>query len=981
MIEDYFNKIDIVQQKHGDKSIVLIQNGAFYEMYGLYDEQQDLFVGSKLQDVCNACNLHIANKHATVRGKPVYQAGFGMQEHTLDKYLKRILNEGYAVEIWTQDEQVSGTSRSLKGTYTAGTYFYNDENNISNNTTCVWLQKHKNNIVIGVSNIDIHCGRSTMYEYSMPYNNSPISFNEFDNLLLLYKPTELLCVHNLNCNEFDQFCEYISVSQNIIKSIHIDDSVNECPDKHKMVKNSEKQVFQLDLFLKIFETPLCTLSPNIQSHEIALSSYCYLVQHICIYNPNLIKKIHLPIFETHLNKLILENHSLIQLDITGPKSLEQFLNKCKTASGKRQFLYNLSNPQICPLKLNNLYDITKHLVNTYKDFSLFRNKLSCLRDIEKKSRKIVLKILTPHEMWILYNDLLEIRDLIKLIQNDQILDTYMNNSKTVSQNCELLIKYIEQRFLLDQCKCVYGANKFTDNFLKCGVYQEHDTIVEYFSNSNIILQSIQQLLHDLISKYEKNTKTLSVKLTESEKEGPSLILTSRRSVLLQDAIKKISNKHVNSYYFSQTSNSTEHITLDMSLLKFESADKNDTKKRIVSPQLADIYYKIKMSKKNLTESLVDVHYNYILPEMENFYTALIEISDYICRFDLTINNAYVSKKYNYSCPRITNSYDAHSFFVAKGLKHPLVELTLKNELYVTNDISLTPESNGMLLYGTNAVGKSCLMKSIGICIIMAQLGFFVPASEFVYYPYKCIFTRIQSNDNLWKGLSKFDVEMLEFKNILETSNRNSLILGDELCSSTESGSAHAIFALGVSELSSQKTNFIFATHFHEITEYDEIQELKSLQIKHMEVEYNHELDVLIYHRKLKDGPGLSLYGLEVCKALHFPNNFVNRAYEIRNKYCEKLRQNNVLGSKVSHFNSSKVIGTCEICGNKMGEEVHHLQHQKNANISGFIGSTHKNHPGNLINVCSKCHDHLHESDQEHIKVSTNLKTQVLIPKK
>ena len=83
------------------------------------------------------------------------------------------------------------------------------------------------------------------------------------------------------------------------------------------------------------------------------------------------------------------------------------------------------------------------------------------------------------------------------------------------------------------------------------------------------------------------------------------------------------------------------------------------------------------------------------------------------------------------------------------------------------------------------MGKSSFIKAIGIAIIVAQAGFYVPCQEFIYFPYKNIFTRILGNDNLFKGLSSFAVEMLELKTILNMADKDSLVLGDELCSGTK----------------------------------------------------------------------------------------------------------------------------------------------------------------------------------------------------
>ena len=117
------------------------------------------------------------------------------------------------------------------------------------------------------------------------------------------------------------------------------------------------------------------------------------------------------------------------------------------------------------------------------------------------------------------------------------------------------------------------------------------------------------------------------------------------------------------------------------------------------------------------------------------------------------------------------------------------------------------------------------MKSVGINIIMAQAGMYVPASKFIYKPYKYLFTRIMNNDNLYAGLSSFEVEMKEFKVILKYANNNSIILGDELASGTNTEDATAIVASGIIELSKRNSNFLFATHLHFLAEMKCIKDI------------------------------------------------------------------------------------------------------------------------------------------------------------
>jgi len=272
------------------------------------------------------------------------------------------------------------------------------------------------------------------------------------------------------------------------------------------------------------------------------------------------------------------------------------------------------------------------------------------------------------------------------------------------------------------------------------------------------------------------------------------------------------------------------------------------------------------------------------------------------------------------------------------------------------------------------VGKTSLIKSIGIAILMAQSGMFVPCSSMIYYPYKSIFTRIIGNDNLFKGLSTFAVEMSELRTILRMSDENSLILGDELCSGTESISAMSIFLAGIKQLYDKNSSYVFATHCHEIIHLEEITSLTKLSLNHMEVYYDKEKDRLIYDRKLKKGVGSNMYGLEVCKSLLLPQEFLELANNIRLKYHPE--SNSILLKKTSHYNSQKIKGICEKCGIHISEEVHHLEYQEDANKKGIIKKEkkifHKNHLANLINICKTCHDEIHKKKQKMKKVKGNI---------
>tara|TARA_B100001564_G_C20491289_1_gene601791 strand:- start:130 stop:768 length:639 start_codon:yes stop_codon:yes gene_type:complete len=207
------------------------------------------------------------------------------------------------------------------------------------------------------------------------------------------------------------------------------------------------------------------------------------------------------------------------------------------------------------------------------------------------------------------------------------------------------------------------------------------------------------------------------------------------------------------------------------------------------------------------------------------------------------------------------------------------------------------------------------------------------------------------------------------------ATKNSIILGDELCSGTESNSALSIFTTGLEFLSEKECTFLFATHFHEVVNYDEINNLPKLKMMHMEVIYDAENDCLVYNRKLQPGPGDSMYGLEVCKSLGLEDEFIKRATNIRIKYNQESE--GVLSQNTSRYNSKKIRTICEICKKKRGVDTHHLEFKGKANNkTGYIKSFNKNHTANLASVCDDCHKKIHEDDIEMRKTKTTKGTRL-----
>lgn len=236
---------------------------------------------------------------------------------------------------------------------------------------------------------------------------------------------------------------------------------------------------------------------------------------------------------------------------------------------------------------------------------------------------------------------------------------------------------------------------------------------------------------------------------------------------------------------------------------------------------------------------------------------------------------------------------------------------------------------------------------------MAQAGMYVPAEQFIYNPYSSIYSRILGNDNLFKGLSTFQVEISELRTILKYADKNSLILGDELCSGTEHDSALCINACGLIHLNKVNSTYIFATHLHQLVDIEEVNALENLYIKHMSVEYDNIKGELVYERKFKDGHGSSRYGLEVIKSV-LSRDFVEDCFIMRNKLCGE--DISLLDSKKSRYNAKYLKEKiCELCKKEDAVDIHHIEEQCLA-VDGYIGSVKKNSPYNMVSLCKKCHN-------------------------
>ncbi len=984
----YFNETEHYVKEYGEKTIVLMQVGGFFEMYGYKEDDQ--INGSSIDDVCDYCGFSISEKKSLYNDCQLVMAG--VPEYSIDKHIPLIMEAGYTVVVFKQVD-IEGSDkkkRVLENIYSPGTIIPQEESQVlSNNIICIWLElntklvnvsnKSRYSLQYGASCVDMISGYSIMIQHSYNIESRkllPSYFDELQRFISVNNPSETIIISSEGEETIRSIIDMNNVHSRLVHIL--------APKGNRKIIKCEKQVYQREVIQQYFNVNTYDSCDEFRTNMLATQSYCYLLNFITEHNPNLVKHIQLPDFNISCDRVILANHTLSQLNIIDDNNLQSksygkkssvssLLNHCCTAMGKRAFKLQITNPTTNTLWLQREYSVIKHMLDNYSydERMKIRKHLGKVADIQRILGQIFLRKLTPVMMHKLYVNIEEVLLCIDILKQDTVLLEYIWDQEQTNTAESLLDEivsvfvqekdYLDSVLNIENCAFVSNIRCCIDTpIIRMNNDELYDNTLNTYNDYEHKFIEVKDYLEMRIEEYEgKSNVSGYIKVHKTDKSGKYLEITAPRATKLKEALQ--------SY---EKDNKTARKPVLFSDIKFVTG--NGKNKKIESPYIINVIHSILEYEGNVQKESIRVYEN-IMKEIETGHVDnLDKIASFITRLDLIQSKAYVAHEYNYSMPILEDH--SQSFVHAYDLRHVLIEHLQQDETYVPNNMFLNKalEGNeeddyesGNLLYGTNAVGKTSFIRALGICVIMAQCGMYVPCSKLVLKPYTGVYSRIIGNDNLFRGLSTFAVEMSELRVILKEANKNSLILGDELCSGTELQSALSIFVSGLEKMYNKQSSFIFATHFHEIVNYDEIKSMKHLGIKHMEVIYNRELDELVYDRKIKEGSGTNTYGLEVCKSLHLDQDFLTRAYDIRDKYFKEFA--GTLAKGTSRYNANKILGVCEMCKNELGTEVHHIEHQKDANEKGYVGTVHKNHKANLMNICEKCHDEIHRNENIHAK--------------
>ncbi|MCF8242069.1 MAG: DNA mismatch repair protein MutS [Melioribacteraceae bacterium] len=549
---------------------------------------------------------------------------------------------------------------------------------------------------------------------------------------------------------------------------------------------------------------------------------------------------------SHLNKIGKYNPSdYMLLDYATKRNLEitfsiqegsregtliSILDKTETAMGGRMLKKWISAP------LRKLEPILKRqeAVEAFHKNKVLRNniknELKEIGDLERLTSRICTARANPRELISLKLSLKKIPLLKQLLDNTDSITLVAINEKL--KELEHIVEKIEVAISDEP-----PLNISDGGVIREGFSAELDELRDLSMNAKSWIANLQK--------------------TERERAGIPSLKVSYNKVF--GYYIEISNTHKNKI--------PENYIRKQTLVNSE---------RYITPELKEYEDKILNAEDNINSleiQLFNEIRSYAAAEVE----PIQENAQLIAMLDCLVSFAECAAEYNYVRPAIDES---DAIEIEDG-RHPVVERILPHDQKFTpNSCNFSnSESQIIILTGPNMAGKSVYLRQIGLIVLLAQIGSFVPAKSAHVGLVDKIYTRVGASDNISAGESTFLVEMQEAANILNNATNKSLILLDEIGRGTSTFDGISI-AWAITEYLHENPDIaaktIFATHYHELNEMAAIFP----RIENFKVEVREYGDKVIFLHKVSKGGADYSYGIQVAQMAGLPLFVTNRAKEI-----------------------------------------------------------------------------------------------------
>ena len=909
MYEEYGKAYQTYKAKYGAKTAIFLMVGAFYELYDIQDRLTGETVFN-VKEVCDFLGIAITQKRDLPKS---YENSFGLfagfPDYTLHKHAGRLTANGWTVIVIDQvKEGTKVLRREVARILSPSTHV---EAMDQFQTPYLTVLVFGPALHFGLATLDLTTGTTMTYHGQGQGHTDVWTADDIQQQMSIYCPKELLVYDNKGTG-FDEAFIRRQFSVPPSTSVHVR------PVIASLEQESLRKAYSIQSMLPIKEY----LSLRTDLEESAL---IHLIHFASEHMPTAVKGFQRNVPWIPEQNLLCGNHALQQLQMD---SVVALFNSCLTPMGKRDIRQRLLKPLTQAASIQNrLQEVAEFLDWPPTKAKSLEASLRFIGDLPRLHRKCQLGTLTSQDFVVLGQSYSAVQDLWALFQD------FFKPPTGLQEAFELYRGLWTEH--IDKNKALNASEDVTVFMAK--TYPEIGSVE---TEIGTVLGQFEFLRASLCSDSSLSPDAIRLESREKEPFG----LKASTSVLKALASTKLKGLTIQTLKSGGWIDCPELDTLNRRLVKLRE------RLAILS---RDAVLKA-------TAAISSIGAPSVWSSLE----------EWISHVDCTRCIARTARERGFHKPTVIDT-STESFLDLEGLRHPLVESTGTRVAYVQHSVKLDQDTNSWLVYGMNASGKSTLMKATGIAILLAQAGSYVPALRLRFRPFKAIYTRILNHDNLFAGLSSFAVEMSELRDILRQADEYSLVLGDEMCSGTESLSAMSLVAAGIEWLSAKRAKFIFATHLHDLPSILECAALK-LKVWHLRVEYDSVSQKLIYDRTLMPGSGSSLYGLEVAKAMDLPLEFLEKARTHRKALMR-------LDGGTSSWNSAIKRNVCEICGNPVALEVHHIQERHTAKNGLLPDGTPMNAVANLVVLCATCHDKEHVEAIVQPVIQTSAGPERLLP--
>ena len=424
LIDEYLEYQQDAENKYGRNTIVLYENGHFYEVYGIDNDKEQLGNAKRVSEILN---ITLTRKNKKIiensRSNPLL---VGVPTISINKHLKTLIMHKFTVvfveQITSPPEPQRGLTRIVSPTTYIGEECKSDSNYLLSIyfESCHDTKNYCKTLIVGMSGIDLTTGECIYYQLSSVNGEFDVVFEDMYRFIETIDPKETL-VHYSNQDIFSlsEISELLEFDKRIVHS------------RNNCTKEIFKLSYQNEFLKKIY--PNCGLmSPiehiNMEFKNESLISYIILLIFTHEHDERILRNLGIPDEWNRKRYLILNHNTLYQLNIVPDNTLDNpfairslfdIINNTNTPMGKRLLRSRLLNPILNENKLNERYKMLDSMIN-FDDRSKFDTHMKIVLDLERFVRKMCIGYLHPHEMAGLDISLTAIKNIINMF--DQIGD-------------------------------------------------------------------------------------------------------------------------------------------------------------------------------------------------------------------------------------------------------------------------------------------------------------------------------------------------------------------------------------------------------------------------------------------------------------------------------------------------------------------------------------------------------------------------------